>query len=842
MTTRLLSTLTALLLGTLPCHAQDGNFTLAVPGLKSVVIDSDERESFLGLALDSSGRLFAGCREALFVYEPKKDGLYQPRQLLFRFPKDSWIFDIAIRGDDLYVATHWAIYLLEGAVKKREDIEPKRLVWGLPQMKDWDMHQGIHDITIGPGGDLYFSHGDQIESYGIESSGTWDHWMHWTYYHGSKGTKVSGVGGVFRISPDGEEFDVVAMGTRNSCGVAFDRSWNLFTTDNDHESRPKDFIPGRLLHVTQGAYFSWPRGWMPEKTPWRADLLDTMHPDLGRYVPTGMAYYDDTFLPEACRHNLYVAEWGRGKVERHPLRPDGASFKVDFKDFFGGQPTIRPVGLAVGRGGRIFVSNLYMDRNEASPICRSDIVMITRADDTPHAPFEGYEETTASLEKLYDELGNPSWSQRYRAHVELTRRGADATAETAKRLNKGQPGEAIHSHLLWLAANEHHGLVAKLISSPRSETRLQAARALAKFSPTKHRKLFEKALEDPHAQVVHAAVVALHENFDTTEAIPRIITIAQSSDRLLRQAAIQALAKFLSADRVLKLCEAEAPAVRLVGILVAGERLTIPPLTGPLPKEWPLSPMKSPNVLVGETIEIISGNYTMAEAWAKIIKSPDDLKLFAALERRLDDPIRDNAKQAAFFLKQLKDPRTEARTKVVLGLTAPDENREPLKGATTTGIKELPEHFAIIDWPKAVTMGDPKAGEKLYKERGCAVCHAAKDGDDGSGGPSLIGVGNRFTIPYLVEAVVTPNKTVSPIFKWSMITKKDGTKSAGLVIGENGSELELLLPAAVRQTINKKDISKREIQNRSPMPEGLITTPAELRDLLAYLKSLKEKK
>jgi len=29
-------------------------------------------------------------------------------------------------------------------------------------------------------------------------------------------------------------------------------------------------------------------------------------------------------------------------------------------------------------------------RNEASPVCRSEIVMITRADDASNAPFSGY--------------------------------------------------------------------------------------------------------------------------------------------------------------------------------------------------------------------------------------------------------------------------------------------------------------------------------------------------------------------------------------------------------------------------------------------------------------------
>ena len=38
----------------------------------------------------------------------------------------------------------------------------------------------------------------------------------------------------------------------------------------------------------------------------------------------------------------------------------------------------------------------------------------------------------------------------------------------------------------------------------------------------------------------------------------------------------------------------------------------------------------------------------------------------------------------------------------------------------------------------------------------------------------------------------------------------------------------------------KDSIAKREMQDRSPMPEGLIATSDDLRDLLAYLVGLKE--
>src|SRR2546423_15328966 len=98
------------------------DYRLVDSELKVVGIDSDATESFLALQLDSAGRLFAGGREAPFVYEPARDGLDQPRQLLYRFLKNSRIYRLAIRGADLYVDTHTAVYVLEDAVLKRRVI------------------------------------------------------------------------------------------------------------------------------------------------------------------------------------------------------------------------------------------------------------------------------------------------------------------------------------------------------------------------------------------------------------------------------------------------------------------------------------------------------------------------------------------------------------------------------------------------------------------------------------------------------------------------------------------------------------------------------------------------
>jgi putative heme-binding domain-containing protein len=68
---------------------------------------------------------------------------------------------------------------------------------------------------------------------------------------------------------------------------------------------------------------------------------------------------------------------------------------------------------------------------------------------------------------------------------------------------------------------------------------------------------------------------------------------------------------------------------------------------------------------------------------------------------------------------------------------------------------------------------------------------------------------------------------------------KDDEEVAGLVTGETGDDIDLLLPAGIHRAVRKSEIASREIQERSPMPEGLIQTPAELRDLLAFLLSQK---
>jgi putative heme-binding domain-containing protein len=695
---------------------------------------------------------------------------------------------------------------------------------------------------------LYVSFGDNLIFYGDFKRA--DHWGYWTFFHGQNKTPFTGVGGVIRLSPDGNQLSVVARGFRNPCGLCFDADWNLFSNDNDHESMPKEFVPGRLLHVTAHADFAWPRGWLVEKQPWRADLLDTLNPNLGRYVPTGQTYYNDTYLPETFRNNLYVAEWGKAAVLRYPLRAEGASFRADEIKLLSGRNNARPVGVAVGRGGRLFVTTLYMKGNEVSPVVKSDLLMITRADDIATAPFAPYEETSASLQKLYAELENPSWQRRYRAHIELIRRGGDALHEACARLDLAQlkSDSLLQNHLLWLAAAAGAtDQVAKFAESPDENSRCQSLRALTRFSKAPgDYDLFVKALADKNPQVAHAALIGI---FDRFERVPEeaVLNLARGDDSYLRQTAAQLLAEKVPLSHLQRLAESPDAKIRLAAVLAAGFQLTVPPATQTLPLDIPLSTSQfSLKAQYADGIVDLSqlgrlGHFTLAEAWSKIKPTADQQAAFDLLDRRLQDADERVAKQAALFLRLLADPRTDATAARLLKI----ENApvlQPIAGAVASTATEVPPEYrgySDKDWAAAAAKGNPDKGRKIFTSHGCVMCHAIRDSDAGGGGPSLANAGARFSATYLAESILVPNKVVAPAFRWTALTLSDEDDVAGLVVGETSTKLELLFANGTRRTIDKQKITSRQIQDRSPMPEGLVRTPEELNDLLAYLMSNK---
>jgi putative heme-binding domain-containing protein len=164
---------------------------------------------------------------------------------------------------------------------------------------------------------------------------------------------------------------------------------------------------------------------------------------------------------------------------------------------------------------------------------------------------------------------------------------------------------------------------------------------------------------------------------------------------------------------------------------------------------------------------------------------------------------------------------------------------ERLKSAGGDKPGSVPAEFLTVDWSKAAQEGNAEQGRKLYEAAGCVKCHAISADADQTGGPSLAEAARRFTVPYLVESILLPSKQVSPVFRATALTTKDGRQLNGLVVGETAEKLELLQGDTKRITLAKSEIEERQLLDLSPMPQGVLKKPEELRDLLAFLLSQK---
>ncbi len=1015
------ATLGALIVGAAACSAgplaalpASPDYAVADPEVRLERLDTSPNESFLSVRGDTTGRLFVGGREALFVYEPTGDGRFAPRRELVRFPPNSWVYDVDFRGNDLYVLTLSALYVIPDGVVKREGLRPQRLLWGVPL---YHVHQCFHALAWGPEGDLYISMGDTLVHYGDFDRA--DHWGHWTFFTPTQtaGIPYTGQGAILRMHPDGSGLRVIARGLRNPCGLVFDRDWNLFSNDNDHESLPHAYVPGRLIHVVPQADFGWPRGWMPHITPDRADLLETMFDGMGRAVPVAEAYLDGAGWPQQLRNNLLVARWGVRAVMRYPVAPRGASFRAEERPLLVGKNQARPVGVTVAPDNAIYVTIAYMAHNEGSPIYASDLVRVAPRATDPRTTPESFDITARDGSSLFHDLLSPVWEVRRRAHLELLRRGGDVFPQAVERLGKTRSTDPAFTSLLWLAAagrsDAAQDSLIKLAADSSAAVRLPAVRALHEFFGNDARvsQTLAAKLTDPNPQVALAATCSF---FEASPVPLELITrIARSTDTYLRQSASRVLAERAPLSFLKTTCSDADEATRLAGVLAAGFRLTVPRAAEPIPAELPLTPWTTGDVYhvtyLDETVDLRTARPPRAvhggRALARAKHSDEQEALFALLHERLADSSEPVRLQAAYFLSLLNDRRTEPdigalrkqtyRLRLVnaplkqlgrawaigpfadggrglatahppeLGaidlaatygsqaktlawqplkndrsfdfvkafgpaadasfyaycrVTSPVRQLMMLLPGSDDGLKvwqngkpvwtyagvraalplqdvvyldlepgsndllfrvnnvegacelyvhyrtlrevsaTLPEkfdngallgrlksagagagtigpEFLAVNWTDAARRGNPERGRKLFSADGigCAKCHAIDGTSAAEGGPSLAGAAARFTVPSLVESVLDPSRTVSPVFRATSFVMRDGKVLTGLVLSETAEKVELLLPDATRRTLAIPDVEQRRLQRTSPMPAGLVKTPAELGDLLAYL-------
>ena len=132
--------------------------------------------------------------------------------------------------------------------------------------------------------------------------------------------------------------------------------------------------------------------------------------------------------------------------------------------------------------------------------------------------------------------------------------------------------------------------------------------------------------------------------------------------------------------------------------------------------------------------------------------------------------------------------------------------------------------------------GDWKRGEALFfgNEANCAACHTVRE-KGGHIGPDLSNLTQRDTASVLRD-IVDPNATINPDHIAYTVKLEDGRVLNGLVRSEGKDDL-LVIDSHVTQTlVHRRDVVKLQASAISIMPEGYAQLgPARLKDLLVFL-------
>ena len=139
-----------------------------------------------------------------------------------------------------------------------------------------------------------------------------------------------------------------------------------------------------------------------------------------------------------------------------------------------------------------------------------------------------------------------------------------------------------------------------------------------------------------------------------------------------------------------------------------------------------------------------------------------------------------------------------------------------------------------------MSSGDPKKGEQVFFSRraACASCHRVES-QGGQVGPDLSQIGRIRTQRDLLEAIVFPSASFARGYEPFTVVTDSGRTYNGVIESETANEIVLRTTDQRTIRLPHSEIEVLKQSSVSVMPQGIdkLLSPAELQDLLAFLKS-----
>ncbi len=621
---------------------------------------------------------------------------------------------------------------------------------------------------------------------------------------------------IYRVSPDGKNFEVFASGFRNIFDAAVNRDGELFTYDADMEFdfNTSWYRPTRVNHVVSGGEFGWRNG-AGKRPPFYADNLGAVA-DIGPGSPTGVTFGYGAKFPARYQNALFILDWSWGKLHAIHLRPDGAGYKAEREEFLSGAPLpltdaiIHPGDGAMyfTIGGRRVQSGLYR-------------VTYTGSEST--APVDG------------KPVASPARDLRHQ--LEAFHGKADPAAVAFAWPHLNSPDRNIR----WAArtAIEHQ---------PFTQW---SDRALAETDPSRR-------VEAVLALTRAAGISPPHRTPDTAPVDTALGRKLLASLASLNWAA-------LDADRRAAYVRTVEIILHRFGPFAAADTA---PLLAKLDAQFP-APTPDLNWLLCETLVALRSPTAAAKAIALIAAAPtqEEQIEYARSLRMLDTgwtlPLRTaqfewflkaaNFRGGLSFSKFIEFIRHDAEATLTPAERAALAPTLAKKAESRSAIENFGDIFAgrtAKDWTldelataaeRGLRNRSFDTGRKMFGAAACFACHRFGN-EGGMTGPDLTAAGGRYGARDFLDQIISPSKVINEQFVPSVLTKNDGTTVVGSVVNLSGDNVTIntdLSDPNQRVSVDRKEVKSIEPSKISPMPPGLLSllNESEALDLVAYVLS-----
>ncbi len=802
-----------------------------LPGFKVELLYAPAKTnegSWVSLCADPKGRLYASGQydEGLFRITPPSAGENAAATRVEKLPVQfssaqglCWAFD------SLYALVTKNAKTPSGLYRVRDtngDDMPDKVE--LLRALEGGGDHGWHSVLPTPDGlALCIVAGNNTTAPKLSASRVSPHWSedHLLPRLPDAGGHMKGVlapgGTLYRVSPDGRDWEMLASGFRNTYDAAFHREGELFTYDADMEwdMGTPWYRPTRICLAASGAEFGWRNG----AGKWPAYQPDSLPGvlDVGPGSPTGVTFGYGAKFPARYREALFAADWTFGRIYAVHLRPEGAAYRGESEVLVSGVPlpvvdmVVHPVDGALYfiTGGWRIQTGLYRvtytgGAENDSPAA-ADPGAGLRAVRRRLESFHGRRDP-AAIEAAWPYLGHEDRFLGFAARVALEWQEPAAWRERA--LTENDPATALNALLALLrvsARDEFH----RQPADAKPDAGLQSAvlESLAKFD--------WKQLPQARRLALLRAYTLCFTRLGTPDETARARLLARmepcfpSGDRALNSELCQLLV-YLQSPRV------AAAALALVHAAPT--------------QEEQLDYIKSLRMLrAGLTPELRRDYF----AWFNRATGYRGGASFAGFLKMIKtDALAGLSESDKIEMKDVLHAPPPASPMAALGAA--------LTGRTNSTDWTLSMLAPALD--RGLAGRDLERGRRMFGAAGCFQCHRFA-GEGGAVGPDLTQVAGRFSPRELLEAIIEPGKTVSDLYGNVVITRRNGEALTGRIVYHVHDDTVMVSPnmfnPAETVRVERKDVVSIEPSPVSPMPDGLLSllNEGEVLDLLSFLMS-----